>query len=72
MNPYGHIATAARITQFFIGAIAVLLVVGPLLSNANVLAFMALGVLALILLGIAGLMELIVVRPARRRAGGSA
>jgi len=63
---------AVRAIQFILGALAVVFIVGGLLANVNVIAFAALGILALVLLAFVGVLELAVWGVRRRRAGGSA
>jgi len=63
---------AVRAIQWTLGALAVVFIVGGLLANVNVIAFAALGILALVLLAFVGVLELAVWGVRRRRAGGSA
>jgi hypothetical protein len=63
---------AVRAIQFILGGLAVVFIVGGLLANVNVIAFAALGILALVLLAFVGVLELAVWGVRRRRAGGSA
>jgi uncharacterized membrane protein YvbJ len=51
----------ARLVQIVVAGVAVLLLIGGL--NMNVLQFAALGIFSLVLLGIVGVVEFLVIRP---------
>jgi uncharacterized membrane protein len=57
-----------RVVQFVLVALAALFVIGSLMAGVNVIAFAAIGVFALVLLGFAGVVEG-VVRLIRGRSG---
>ena len=59
-------AVFARVVQVTLSLVAVLLVLGGL--TTPVFVFVALGVFALVLFGFVGIIELLAVRPLKRRA----
>lgn len=58
-----------RLLQFIFAGIAIILIAGSFLGNANVVVFVVAALLALVLLGLVGVMELLAIRPLRRRGG---